>query len=193
MIGTVLDSASADRRFGTATPARSATIQDRLAELFDRHHRRIYLLARRMVRDAEEARDLLQETFLRAARRARSIPSSEPKAEAWLVRIVVNLCRDRGRRLAVRAAHHHRLEPPLAAANPEASAVARSTVEAALATLPARRRAVVVLSELEELSGPEIARLLGIPAATVRWHLAQARRQLADLLVGTETSKEMSE
>ena len=58
----------------------------------------------------------------------------------------------------------------------------RQAVAAALARLPARRRAVVVLHELEERDVPEIARLLGLARPTVRWHLAAARRELRRLL-----------
>ncbi len=67
---------------------------ERLGELFDAHQARLYRLARRLSGDPEEARDLVQETFLRAARR-RSLPARETGREAWLVRVLVNLCRDR--------------------------------------------------------------------------------------------------
>jgi RNA polymerase sigma factor (sigma-70 family) len=48
----------------------------------------------------------------------------------------------------------------------------------ALASLPPRRRAVVILRELEALPVPEIAALLGVSAITVRWHLAAGLRRL---------------
>lgn len=168
--------------------ARTAPIEDesaleRLGRLFDSQNRRIYKLARRLCRDPEEARDLMQETFLRAARRIRSLPDTDPAAEAWLVRTAVNLCRDLWRRQAVRVRDQHKLEPtrPLGP-NPEAAAVARASVEAALAKLAPRRRAVLVLSQLEELPTSEVARLLGLTQATVRWHLAKARREVRSLL-----------
>ena len=152
---------------------------ERVGRLYDAQHQRIYRLARRLTRDAESARDLLQETFLRAARRASSLPRGRAAAEAWLVRTAVNLCRDRGRRRAVRERDRHKLEPPApAGSDPERSAVARASVEAALATLAPRRRAAVVLAELEELPTREVARLLGCREATVRWHLSRARREL---------------
>lgn len=154
---------------------------ERVARLFDRQHERIYRLARRLTRDPEEARDLLQETFLRAASRPRSLPIEEPAAEAWLVRTTVNLCRDRGRRLAVRKRDHHKVQieqPQKSADDPEAQAIARTSVEAALATLTPRRRAVIALVELEELSTRRAGELLGMATATVRWHLARGRREL---------------
>ncbi len=168
--------------------ARDTTPQ-RLAALFDRHHGRLYALARRMSGNAEEARDLVQETFLRAARRPRRLPPGDSAQEAWLVRVLVNLCRDRWRRRAVR----DRLDPVLAAppapADPESAAVARATVSAALERLTPRRRAIVVLHELEGLAVKRIARLLGLTAATVRWHLSVGRKELAALLLPDNTTE----
>lgn len=158
---------------------------DRLAALFDAHHAALYRMARRMVSDAEEARDLVQEAFLRAARRPPRIPPDEAGARAWLTRVVVNLCRDRRRRLEVRRRAASTVLRPVEASSesdPESRALARTTVQAALAELPPRRRAVVVLHELEEQPVAEIARLLGLARVTVRWHLAAGRKHLAAIL-----------
>ncbi len=170
-----------------AATSRNTLLHDealaRLVRLYDSQHQRIYRLARRLSRDPEEARDLLQETFLRAARRWHKLPTDDRQAEAWLVRTAVNLCRDLGRRRFVRQRDHHKLERPSSSApNPELRAVARASVEAALARLPAKRRAVIILSELEQLPSGEVARLLGIRQATVRWHLARGRRELCAAL-----------
>jgi RNA polymerase sigma-70 factor (ECF subfamily) len=64
----------------------------------------------------------------------------------------------------------------------EAVLIARATVWRALDTLTPRRRAVVVMHELEGLPIPAIASLLGINAITVRWHLSMGRRDLARAL-----------
>ena len=68
------------------------------------------------------------------------------------------------------------------AADPEPALVARALVEHALAALPARRRAILVMYELEGMSIPTIAALLGVAAVTVRWHLSIGRRQMAHTL-----------
>ncbi len=156
---------------------------ERIGTLFDRYQHRLYRLARRLLSDPEEARDLVQETFLRAARKPQSLPASDPRAEAWLVRVLVNLCRDRYRRRAVRRRPQNavHLTPPTAA-NPEARAVARAAVAAALAKLGPKRRAVVVLRELEELPVADVARLLGMNPGTVRWHHSKGRRQMIEFL-----------
>jgi RNA polymerase sigma-70 factor (ECF subfamily) len=150
-----------------------------LGRLFDRCHRRLYALARRMSRDFEESRDLVQEAFLRAARRIDAVPQGASEAEAWLVRVLVNLCKDRQRRRVVREHHTRETAPQEASAGHEGPFVARATVRAALATLSARRRACVVLHHLEDLSVREVSELLGLQPVTVRWHLSAARRQLA--------------
>lgn len=163
----------------------SMTGTDRLAELFDSHHRRLFQLALRLCPDREEARDLVQEAFLRAARQPGSVPGGEPGGEAWLVRTLVNLCRDRYRRLAVRSRARQELTREgrdERRPHPEETQVARATVQAALERLSPRRRAVVVLHELEERPVREVARLLGVTEVTVRWHLLAARRELAKVL-----------
>ena len=73
---------------------------ERLGQLFDAHHLRLYRLARRMLSSADEARDAVQETFLRAARAASTIPAGSPHEEAWLVRVLINICRDGWRQQA---------------------------------------------------------------------------------------------
>ena len=153
---------------------------ERLAGLFDSHHQRLFRLALRLSADREEARDLVQEAFLRAARKPGAVPDGAE--EAWLVRTLVNLCRDRYRRLDVRARAHESLKRDQETEHPEEAAVVRTAVRTALGRLAPRRRAAIVLHELEDLPVREVARLLGISEVTVRWHLMAARRELAGLL-----------
>ncbi|HEV8631516.1 MAG TPA: RNA polymerase sigma factor [Thermoanaerobaculia bacterium] len=168
----------------------TATPEERLEQLFAAHHRRLHRLALRLLGDVEEARDLVQETFVRAARAIGRVPGVEPGAEAWLVRVAVNLCRDRRRRQAVRRLHAAPLPPEVAASDEEAPRIARWTVRAALRSLPPRRRAIVILHELEGRTTSEIASLLGTRPVTVRWHLAIARRELARRLLAGTTQPE---
>jgi len=159
---------------------------ERLGALFDAHHQRLYRLARRMSRSADEARDLVQDAFLRAARAPGSVPVGASAEEAWLVRVVVNLCRDRWRQTAnrERLTRSAPLVPDMPSSDPEAALVARSVVWHALATLDPRRRVVLVMHELEGLPIAVIARTLGVANVTVRWHLSKGRRQLAAAIRG---------
>jgi RNA polymerase sigma-70 factor (ECF subfamily) len=158
---------------------------ERLGTLFDTHHQRLYRLARRLASNADEGRDLVQETFLHAARAPESIPSGPDHEEAWLVRVLINVCRDRWRRTAVRT----RLQPfhmaDEAAPDPERTAIARTMVWRALAVLPPRRRAILVMYEIEGAAISVIAKMLGVRPVTVRWHLSRGRRELAKILGGT--------
>lgn len=162
----------------------TGVLPNRLGALFDAHHQRLYRLARRMSRNGDDARDLVQDTFLRAARSPRSIPEGGSSEEAWLVRVLVNLCRDRWRQRATR----QRLDalsdplPQVTTPDPEAALVARSVVQRGLAALAPRRRAVVVMHELDGMSVDTIARTLGVAAVTVRWHLSRGRLQLAQVI-----------
>jgi len=69
---------------------------------------------------------------------------------------------------------------------PETRAVARVVVRQALARLSPRRRAVIVLHELEGRTAAEIGQLLGLTPVTVRWHLHAARRDLKKILLKRE-------
>src|SRR5216684_2974701 len=165
-------------------PAESAILSagqaDRLAALFEVHWDRLYRLARRLVPNADDALDLVQETFLKAARSSRPVPSGRTDEEAWLVRILVNVRRDQWRKEGVRKRHD--LEHRHATSqyhDPETSFLIRTSVWRALDHLRPRRRAVLVMHEIEGLSIASIASLLGISAITVRWHLSRGRRELA--------------
>ena len=120
---------------------------------------------------------------MRAAQKPTSVPAGLSSEEAWLVRVLINLCRDRWRQQAVR----HRV-PASAYAAPattpsgEAALIARTTIWRALESLPPRRRAILVMCELEGLSIPSVAHTLGVNAVTVRWHLSRGRRELAQVI-----------
>jgi RNA polymerase sigma-70 factor (ECF subfamily) len=157
-----------------------ATADDRL-RLFDVHERHLFRLARRLSSNHDDAADLVQETFVRAMGSRSPLPEDEGEQAAWLVTAMVNLARDRSRRQAVRV----RAASSVSASGTsdlEAGYIAKMTVQDALGRLNARRRAVVVLHELEGEPIARIAALLGIASVTVRWHLAKGRRELAHLL-----------
>jgi len=170
-----------DGTWTLALPEREEAVADdatdRLGRLFDAHHRRLFALACRMTGDREDARDLVQETFVRAAG-ARALPPEGPGAEAWLVQVVVHLCRDRRRRQRVRERHaaERRAEGEAVAHDPDLD------LWREVAALPSRQRASIVLHEVEGHTVVQVAALLGISPITVRWHLLAARRRLREVL-----------
>jgi len=151
----------------------------RLELLFDAHRVRLYRLARRLSSSQEDARDLVQETYLRAAQNVQSVPAGASHEEAWLVRVLVNLCRDRWRRHEVRRREANAGNPPAVESSGESARIAHATIWAALQRLQPRRRAILIMCELEGLSISSVARTLGVTAVTVRWHLSKGRRELA--------------
>ena len=159
---------------------------ERLASLFDVHHDRLYRLARRLAPSTDDALDLVQETFLKAARFPKSVPVGAPDEEAWLVRVLINIRRDQWRKTSVRDRHDkvwfRGSHFARGGRDPETALIAKSAVWEALNVLPPRRRAIVVMYELEGLAIPAIEALLGISAITVRWHLSVGRRDLARAL-----------
>jgi RNA polymerase sigma-70 factor (ECF subfamily) len=159
----------------------------RLTSLFDTHHDRLYRLARRLASSSDDALDLVQETFLRVAGSPLSVPAHSASAEeAWLVRILVNIRRDQWRKHEVRTRHARAADDSIRASKesqtPETALIAKAAVWQALDLLPPRRRAIIVMHELEAMPVSAIAFLLGISPITVRWHLSAGRRELARAL-----------
>jgi RNA polymerase sigma-70 factor (ECF subfamily) len=162
-------------------------------ELILRWERPIFALAYRTIGREEDARDVCQETFLRAYR---ALPGfrGQAKFSSWLYRIALNLCRDwmrRERRSPVmQAPEDIDLIELAAAAEPSESIedlVARKDltrlVEKAMAKLPEEQRTAIVLKEYHGLTFQEIADLVHCPLSTVKTRLYQGltvlRRELA--------------
>lgn len=169
------------------------TPADRLAALFDTHYDRLYRLARRLAPTADDALDLVQETFLKIARAPMSVPHGFADEEAWLVRVLVNIRRDQWRKDAVRRQYRDEWKRSAdATVDDEAALLASNAVWHALDALAPRRRAAIVMHELEGLDVKDVAVLLGISAITVRWHLSRGRRELARIL-GPQTGEKYDE
>lgn len=170
------------RSIGVLPVAIPADPAERLAALFDGHYDRLFRLARRMTASGDDALDLVQETFVKAARAPHAIPAGVRAEEAWLVRVLINVRRDQWRKQSVRRRYDDRARDVDRTDDHESAAVARATIWSALDTLTPRRRAIVILHELEEQPIAAIASVLRISAITVRWHLAIAKRDLARVL-----------
>jgi RNA polymerase sigma-70 factor (ECF subfamily) len=152
--------------------------------LVRRYAPRCARLAGHFLGDAEEVADVVQESLASAFTHLGRYDASR-RFWPWLARMVVNGSIDRLR--SARA----RLERPSGAldarpadthspASAAAAAEERRRVREVLNSLPPRYRTVLVLREMEGMSGEEIARLLRRPAATIRWRLFKARRLFRD-------------
>jgi RNA polymerase sigma-70 factor (ECF subfamily) len=162
-------------------------------QLILRWERPIYALAYRTIGREEDARDVCQETFLRAFR---ALPGfrGQAKFSSWLYRIALNLCRDwirRERRSPLVQASDDADLVEMAAAGDAVESIEElaarrdlaAHVERAMAKLPEEQRTAIVLKEYHGLTFQEIADLAGCPLSTVKTRLYQGltvlRRELA--------------
>lgn len=161
------------------------------AQIMRRHNRRLYRLARGIVRDDDEAEDVLQEAYLHAYQRLDTL-AGKAALPLWLGRIVTNEALGRLRRRHATVALEQlefelpAEELPLSLGHqPEAEAARRQVsawLESAIDHLPQAFRVVFLMREIEGLSLQETATLLGIPLATVKTRDFRARRLLREYI-----------
>lgn len=159
-----------------------------LGELYDRHQSSVRRLARRMGAGASDADDVVHATFL-AARDNAATFEPERSCRAWLLGIAANVTQQQHRKHARwrRLLGAFRPAETAGGADPERAVAAREglgRVEQALLALAEPKRAVLIMAELEGLSGQEIADALSIPVGTVWTRLHHARRELSAALAG---------
>lgn len=153
---------------------------------------RMVRIARRIVGEREEARDVAQTAALRLWTTLDRFRPGED-LDGWIYRIVTNLAIDalRRRRARPERAWPERpdgapaFEPADPAPSPSSALLGRELerrLDEATRDLPPRQKAVFVLSRIEGMSAPEVGRVLGISSSTVRNHLLQLRAALAERL-----------
>jgi RNA polymerase sigma-70 factor (ECF subfamily) len=132
---------------------------------------------------AEDAADVVGETFLVAWRRSRHVPP-EPDTRPWLYGVARRVLANQRRGDLRRRRLGERLRHDLAAVVPDHSdgVAARNALEEALSRLSGRDEEILQLHLWEGLESREIAEVLGLPAAVVRPRLSRARARLRDLL-----------
>lgn len=136
-----------------------------------------------VLRNKEDAEDVAQDAFLRAHRGFAQLRDRD-RFRAWLVRTAWRLAIDRIRNEKRRVAREQAVDMPAEASVEEAAlAQERSTaLWAAIDGLPEKLRITIVLAAIEGHEISDVARLLEIPAGTVKSRLFLARRQLAETL-----------
>jgi RNA polymerase sigma-70 factor (ECF subfamily) len=151
--------------------------------LYRTHAAAVHALCRRMVRDDTDARELLQDVFVRAWERLTSF-KGQSAFGTWLHRLAVNVVLER-LRTARRDAGRHVTDDDEEIFGAHSSAgdlETRMDLETALATLPQGARTVFVLHDMEGYSHDEIAEMTGIAAGTARAQLWRARRALMKVM-----------
>lgn len=145
-------------------------------------------LARWLIRQPEDAEDMVQESYMRAFSSFEGFRGGNGRA--WILTIVRNTCYtwlQRGRLSEMTTEFDEETHSPETAANPEVLLLGeanRELLAKALEELPLEFREALVLRELEGLSYKEIADVTGVPLGTVMSRLARARNLLEKLLVG---------
>lgn len=156
--------------------------------LFDRLGPGLFQMARRHTRSDEEAREIVQGTFLRV-HAARNDFRDGAKLRPWITTIAMNLVREhwrRGRRKPTSPLEHE----PAATETKDALETERraEAVRVAIESLPESQRAVVELHWLQELPFAEVARMLGSTEGAVRVRAHRAYQTLKSILLDTATS-----
>lgn len=157
-------------------------------ELVRATYRDAYGLALRLTGDQEDARDVVQDAYIRAYRGLRRF-RGQARFSTWLYRIVANTA---ATHLGRRGRHRHEALDPAdepVERRPGSDPVARAEalelaarLEEGIAALPPRLREVVVLRDVYELPHEDIARELGISVSAAKVRLHRARRRLRALL-----------
>jgi RNA polymerase sigma-70 factor (ECF subfamily) len=173
--------------------------EEAFARLVALHEGMVFSLSARLLGSAEEAHDVAQEVFLLVYRRLGRF-EGRSSLRTWIYRIVVNQCHNR-RRFWHRRQRHKEAPideglatvpapgswPVLSGSNPYEEARRRERarrVQQALLELSFEHRAVLLLREVEGLSGEETSAALGIAEGTVKSRLSRAREALRQKLAG---------
>jgi RNA polymerase sigma-70 factor (ECF subfamily) len=152
--------------------------------LFARHHGEIYAYLVRMVRDPELAADLAQDAFVKAYRAYDTLEKGE-NARAWLYQIAHRVALDHLRRRKI--VRFLPFTGESHGSSPSAERVAMDLrlsgpLERAMARIPERQRAALLLAEVHDLTGLELATALGISHVAARALLTRARQGLREAL-----------
>jgi RNA polymerase sigma-70 factor (ECF subfamily) len=157
---------------------------DAFAELVRRHLPRIHAMAQRMLGSVAEAEEVAQEALLRLWRQAPRWREGAARPGTWLYRVALNLCIDRRRRPAMDALDA--VPDPVDPAPSPFGRLHRAETERAVATavaeLPERQRAALVLCFYEGLGNIEAASVMEISVGALESLLVRAKRTLKEKL-----------
>jgi RNA polymerase sigma-70 factor (ECF subfamily) len=170
-----------------------------LGDLLERQQQRVFAFGMKMCGDAEDAREVAQDTLLSMVRSVRDF-RGEASLSTWLYTVARSFCIKRRRRSKGAPAQHEPLDAAAAgqasapAPNPEQTLLGRETrdaVAAALDQLEPEAREVVILRDMEGLTAPEVAHVTGLSVAAVKSRLHRARQSLRTKLLAVVGGDEM--
>ena len=164
-------------------------------ELFAKHHGEIYAYLLRMLRDSELAADLSQDAFVKAYRNYDTLEKPE-NARAWLYQIAHRVALDELRRRKIVRFLPWTGESRGAAPSAEHLAMElrlSGDLQRALAKMPERQRSALLLAELHDLTGLELAAALGVSHVAARALLTRARESLRQALAAERAADAAAE
>jgi RNA polymerase sigma-70 factor (ECF subfamily) len=144
------------------------------------HHADLYRMAKWLLRNRDEAEDLVQETFVAALRSFHRFEKGT-NCRAWLIKIMYHTLSKRRRaegRLRVVSDSEEQIAETVAFEPPTPQSITEEEVLEALKRLPHQFQKVVILSDVEDMTYKEIAGALSIPTGTVMSRLHRGRRLL---------------
>ena len=151
-------------------------------------HASLYRYARSLCGEPSEAEELLQETYKRAlAAKRKPVVADADEIRPWIFTIMRNVWRNERRRIS--RSQQTLFDDGIAFVSSESAELALSRkllvseVRAAVDSLPAQWREVIVMRDLEDFSYSQIASVLGCPLGTVMSRLARARAALRQVLM----------
>ncbi|EPX61246.1 RNA polymerase sigma factor RpoE [Cystobacter fuscus DSM 2262] len=167
--------------------------------LVERYQRKVYAVALGMLKDKDEAMDVSQEAFVKVYKYLDHF-KGDSSFYTWLYRITVNICIDVMRRKGSSGGQMEEFDESIATdlgearigalgsrlgTNPQKSALRRELAEKiqeALASVPEKHRAILLLREVEGMSYEDLSRTLDIPKGTVMSRLFHARAKVQKIL-----------
>jgi RNA polymerase sigma-70 factor (ECF subfamily) len=164
-------------------------------QLFAKHHGEIYAYLLRMMRDTEVAADMTQDAFIKAYKNYDTLEKPE-NARAWLYQIAHRVALDEIRRRKI-----VRFLPWTGESRGSAPSAEHLVMDArlsgdlqrALQRIPERQRAALLLAELHDLTGLELAAALGVSHVAARALLTRARESLRQALAAERADEEQAE
>jgi len=165
--------------------------------LMERHHMRLSKFVHHYIQDADTAKDIVQETFIRVFFKVSSF-RFQSSVRTWIYQIALNLCKDHGRKAINQTLSLDEDDSALLHMLPSTDPGFEVTVDdrrrleqlkVEIAKLPHKLRVALIAFAIEECSQEECARLLGITPKAVEVRVYRARKILADKLYGARRAR----